>query len=88
MSIKNVVTVLVLFVASCNGDKNDNDAAIRLLNEQSLKCISIMNQADAQKTTAMNAGDAATALILQTTIDSAALENAKIGQQLMKLKGK
>jgi len=88
MSIKNVVTVLVLFVASCNGDKNDNDAAIRLLNEQSLKCISIMNQADAQKTTAITAGDAARALIMQKAIDSAALGNSKIGQQLMTLQAK
>ena len=88
MTSKTAVIMLAVIFASCNGGKNDNDAAIKSLNEQSLKCISIMNQADAQKTAAVNAGDAATAQAMQKTIDSAALENAKIGQQLMKLQEK
>jgi len=88
MNIKTSIIVCAVIFASCKAGKSDNEAAIKSLNEQSLKCISIMNQADAQKTTAITAGDAARALIMQKAIDSAALENSKIGQQLMTLQAK
>jgi len=88
MNIKTSVTVLAIIAASCKAGKTDNEAAIKSLNEQSLKCISIMNQSDAQKTAAINRGDTAAASAMQKTIDSAALENAKIGQKLMGLQAK
>lgn len=88
MHFKTSVVLLSIILASCKTGKSDNEAAIKSLNEQSLKCISIMNQADAQKTAAINAGDAATVSVMQKTIDSAALENAKIGQQLLVLQAK
>jgi hypothetical protein len=78
---------LFLVLTSCNTGNNNEDE-IKKLNEQSKQCISIMNKSDAQKTIAMNAGDNATVAAMQKTMDSAALENAKIGQQLMALQSK
>jgi hypothetical protein len=88
MNIKTSIIMLSAIFASCKAVKSNNEAAIQSLNEQSLKCISIMNQADAKKTSALNAGDGVTASAMQRTMDSAALENAKIGQQLMTLQPK
>lgn len=85
MRLKNILAILAISFASCNNSKSDKQASIAALNAQSLKCISIMNQAGEQQSAATAAGDKATALALQTTIDSAATENAKIGQQLMAL---
>ncbi len=89
MTIKTTAIVLALFIASCNDSKTSvNEAKIKSLNEQSLKCIAIMNEADAKKTAATTSGDAAGVTAAQKTIDSAAMENAKIGQQLTELQEK
>ena len=88
MSIKTLTLVVTLFIVSCNDHKSGNDAQIKSLNEQSLKCISIMNEADANKTAATTSGDMAGVTAAQKTIDSAAMENAKIGQQLTELQEK
>jgi uncharacterized protein HemX len=88
MTIKTTAAILAIMVCSCKSGKQDSQAEIQRLNQQSLKCISIMNDCDAQKTAAMNAGNADLAATLQKSIDSAATENAKIGQQLMELQAK
>ncbi len=79
---------LVITAVSCNDSKTDNTAAIKELNGQSLECIRIINKADAQKNAAMASGDADLIKASQQTMDSAAKENAKIGQQILELQAK
>lgn len=63
----------------------DKAAEIARLNEQSKRCIGLMNRMDEAKSAAIAAGDTQTAAACQKTMDSAALENSKIGQRLMEL---
>jgi hypothetical protein len=63
----------------------DIDAEKKALNEQSLACIALMNKLEVDQNAAYAAGDAATAAAIKARIDSAALENARIGQKLMAL---
>lgn len=55
------------------------------LNKQSRACIALMNSLEEDMNAANAAGNADAASALKTRIDSAATENAKIGQQLMAL---
>lgn len=63
----------------------DTEAQKKALNDQSKACIALMNSLEPEMNAAYAAGDAATAKAIKNRIDSAALENAKIGQQLMAL---
>lgn len=63
----------------------DIAAQKKVLNEQSLACIALMNALEVDQKAAYAAGDAETAKAIGVRIDSAAMENAKIGQQLMAL---
>lgn len=80
------VLLFAVFLFSCGGNGN-KDSQLKTLNDQSLKCISVMNTAQNQKDAAMAAGNAGLATTYQATVDSAATENAKIGQQMMALQG-
>lgn len=57
----------------------------KALNDQSRACIALMNALEVEQNAAYAAGDAATAGAIKIRIDSAATENAKIGQKLMAL---
>ena len=63
----------------------DTETQKKALNEQSRACIALMNALEPEMNAAYAAGDAATAKAIKTRIDSAATENAKIGQLLMAL---
>ena len=63
----------------------DIEAQKKALNDQSKACIALMNRLEVEQNAAYAAGDAAAASNLKKRIDSAATENAKIGQQLMAL---
>ncbi len=63
----------------------DIESEIKLLNEQSLACIALMNKLETEQNAAYAAGDAEIARMIKTRIDSAARENVKIGQKLMAL---
>jgi hypothetical protein len=63
----------------------DVEAQKKALNEQSRACIAIMNAVEEQMNAANAAGDTQTASAFKATMDSAATENAKIGQKLMAL---
>lgn len=63
----------------------DTEAQKKALNDQSRACIALMNALEPDMNAAYAAGDAATAKAIKTRIDSAATENAKIGQLLMVL---
>ena len=77
--------VLPVFAFACHNKANDSETQKKILNDQSLQCIAVMNSAEVSKDAAMQSGDAATAEKFQATIDSAAKENALIGQKLMEL---
>jgi len=68
-------------------DKNSGDveAQKKTLNNQSKACIALMNSLEVDKNAAVAAGNSELATTLQASIDSAATENAKIGQKLMAL---
>ena len=70
-----------------NDNTNSGDAAAqkKTLNDQSKACIALMNSLEVDKNAAVAAGNSELATALQTSIDSAATENAKIGQKLMAL---
>ncbi len=85
MKLKTTVFALSVMLISCKSQTNNNDAALKALNERSLKCIAIMNEAEALKNAAMANGNTADIASYQKTIDSAALENAKIGQEMMQM---
>lgn len=55
------------------------------LNKQSRACIALMNSIEVDMNAAYAAGNAQLASTLKARIDSAATENAKIGQKLMAL---
>ena len=81
-----LILILPLFIYSCNDTKDDKeDKSLQKvsLNDQSLQCIAIMNRAERDQASAIQAGDREQAAIFQTTIDSAARENALIGKKLM-----
>ncbi|MGB3008346.1 MAG: hypothetical protein WBC06_17655 [Chitinophagaceae bacterium] len=63
----------------------DIEAQKKALNDQSKACIALMNSLEVELNAAYAAGDAAAASNFKKRIDSAATENAKIGQQLMAL---
>ena len=63
----------------------DIEAQKALLNQQSKACIALMNKLEVDQNAAYAAGDVSTAQFIKARIDSAARENAKIGQQLMAL---
>lgn len=88
MTIKTILFAATVFFVSCNAKTNNKEATLKALNEKSLKCIAIMNEADALKNDAITHGTTADVVKFQKTIDSAALENAKIGQQMMQLESK
>lgn len=88
MIIKTTLLAVTVLLLSCNSKTNNNEADLKSLNEKSLKCISIMNKAEALQNDAMTNGNKAEITMYQKTIDSAALENAKIGQQMMQLESK
>jgi len=67
------------------GVTSGKEQQVKELNEQSLKCIRLMNSLEEQKDAAIASGDAATTTSLSQRIDSAATENAKIGQKLLEL---
>ncbi len=100
MNIKFAAFAFLLFLFSCNGtDKNNTnnvntetttgtgDVASQKeeLNKQSRACIALMNSLEEDMNAANAAGNAYAAAALKTRIDSAATENAKIGQKLMAL---
>ena len=63
----------------------DVEAQKKALNDQSKACIALMNSLEVDKNAAVAAGNSDLATTLQTSIDSAATENVKIGQKLMAL---
>ena len=63
----------------------DIEAQKKALNDQSKACIAIMNSAEEQMNAAYAAGNAEAARAFKATMDSAAMENSKIGQKLMEL---
>jgi hypothetical protein len=63
----------------------DVEAQKEALNKQSRACIALMNSLEEEMNAANAAGNAEAASALRARIDSAATENAKIGQQLMAL---
>lgn len=63
----------------------DVEAQKEALNKQSKECIAIMNFLEERKNAALAAGNAKEAAFISVRIDSAAMENAKIGQKLMAL---
>lgn len=85
MNIKTTLFALSVVLISCKSQTNNNEAALKELNEKSLKCIATMNQAESLMNAAIANGNTADAAIYQKTIDSAARENAKIGQEMMQL---
>ncbi len=85
MNIKTTAFGLFILMISCNEKKDNNQEALKSLNEQSLKCIAIMNKAEAFKNQAISTNNTEEIAAYQKTIDSAARENAKIGQQIMAL---
>ena len=88
MTIKTTLFAVTVCFVSCNSKTDNNAATLKVLNEKSLKCIAIMNKADALKNDAITNGNTAEIVLYQKTIDSAALENAKIGQQMMLIESK
>jgi hypothetical protein len=68
-----------------NKTGSDVEAQKKALNEQSKACIALMNSLEVDKNAAVAAGNSELASTLQASIDSAATENAKIGQKLMAL---
>ena len=88
MTIKTTLFAVTVCFVSCNSKTDNNAATLKVLNEKSLKCIAIMNKADALKNDAITNGNTAEIVLYQKTIDSAALENAKIGQQMMLMESK
>ena len=68
-----------------NTKGGDIEAQKKALNDQSKACIALMNSLEVDKNNAIAAGNAEAAKAFQTSIDSAATENAKIGQKLMAL---
>ena len=88
MKLKTTVFALSVIFMSCKSKTNNSDAALKELNDKSLKCIAIMNEAGALKDNASANGNTADMAVYQKTIDSAAMENAKIGQQMMELQPK
>ena len=82
------ILALPLLICSCNHAKTDtknNDSTKSSLNDQSLQCVAIMNKASDEKDAAIQAGDGQKAAACQVTMDSAARENALIGQKMMEL---
>lgn len=73
--------------ASTDDKKPATDVAAqkKALNEQSHACIALMNTLEVDQKAAYAAGNAEVANAIGARIDSAALENAKIGQQLIAL---
>lgn len=83
---KTAAALAIILLCSCNsGGSSDKEKQAKELNEQSLKCIGLMNTLQSQKDAALASGDATGAEALGRRIDSAATENAKIGQKLMEL---
>jgi len=101
MNSKLIAAIFLFFLLSCNNSDKKNTERIdttnnsqsyddvesekKALNEQSKKCIALMNSLEEEKNSAQASGDAARANALQASIDSAAKENVMIGQKLMAL---
>ncbi len=99
MKIKLIAPAFLIVIFSCNtsdkktsvGSSNESTQSGNIeeqkkqLNEQSQACIALMNLLDQNLHAAYVAHDSKTAEAIQLRIDSAAMENAKIGQKLMAL---
>lgn len=85
MKLKTTLFALSVVLISCKSQTNNNEAALKELNEKSLKCIATMNRAETLMNAAIANGNTTDAASYQKTIDSAALENAKIGQEIMQM---
>lgn len=83
----NPSTVNTETTTTTDDDKTavDTEAEKKALYKQSLACIALMNKLEEELNAAYAAGEAETARTIKTRIDSAATENAKIGQKLMAL---
>ena len=89
--------MFILFSCNSNNESDTNSVSTetttttdietqkKALNDQSRACIALMNALEPDMNAAYAAGDAVTANSIKTRIDSAATENAKIGQLLMAL---
>ena len=102
MKIKLTAFAILLFTLSCNtktktntdstiNDKNQTlnvDEQKKKLNDQSLACISLMNSLAQDLNAANGSHDVKRSSAIQLSIDSAALENVKIGQKLIALENK
>ena len=99
MYSKLIAMFSIFFLFSCNdGDKGkeavneqtenasgDIESQKKALNDQSKACIALMNKLEEEQNAAYASGDSDKALLLKTRIDSAAMENVRIGQKLMAL---
>ncbi|MBL0056866.1 MAG: hypothetical protein IPP31_11945 [Chitinophagaceae bacterium] len=63
----------------------DIESQKKALNDQSKACIALMNKLEEEQNAAYASGDSDKALLLKARIDSAAMENVRIGQKLMAL---
>lgn len=68
-----------------NTSGGDVEAQKKALNVQSRACIALMNSLEVDKNSAIAAGNPEAAKAFQASIDSAATENARIGQKLIAL---
>lgn len=101
MFTKLIATAFLFLLISCKSNDSSDpntvntstsakspssiEAEKKALNEQSLACIALMNSLEEKQHAAQAAGDIASAKAFGASIDSAATENAKIGQKLMAL---
>ena len=81
----NAVSTETTTAKDDDNSSTDKEAQKKALNDQSRACIALMNNLEPEMNAAYAAGDAVTANAIKTRIDSAATENAKIGQLLMAL---
>lgn len=77
----------MILLVGCQ-QKTENNEQLNLLNNQSKQCIVIMNKAEVLKNAAIAKNNEFEMRAHQKTIDSAARENVKIGQQIMAISSK
>lgn len=85
MTLKLTSIAFALLLFSCTAGSTGKDAERKALNDESKKCIRAMNVFEEQMNSASQAGDAVAAGMFKKSMDSAARENALIGQKLMAL---
>jgi hypothetical protein len=59
LTLKTTVLALSVMLISCDSQTNDKKSSLKLLNERSLECIAIMNEAEDLKNTAIANGNIA-----------------------------